>query len=69
MTPDQVDLLASLLSLPVAEDSPHLRLTPQRQKEEIMAALAALAMRQEWERPVLVVVEDLHWADPSTLRC
>jgi class 3 adenylate cyclase/tetratricopeptide (TPR) repeat protein len=68
LTPAQVGLLASLLSLPVAEDSPHLRLTPQRQQEEIMAALAALAMHQEWERPVLVVVEDLHWADPSTLR-
>ncbi|MBN1205696.1 MAG: protein kinase, partial [Myxococcaceae bacterium] len=68
LTPVQVGLLASLLSLPVAEDSPHLRLTPQRQKEETMAALAALPMHLEWERPALVVVEDLHWADPSTLQ-
>jgi class 3 adenylate cyclase/tetratricopeptide (TPR) repeat protein len=68
LTPVQVGLLASLLSLPVAEDSPHLRFTPPQQKEETMAALAALAMHPEWERPVLVVVEDLHWADPSTLR-
>jgi class 3 adenylate cyclase/tetratricopeptide (TPR) repeat protein len=68
LTPIQAGLLASLLSLPVAEHSPHLRLTPQRQQEETMAALAALATHHEWERPVLVVVEDLHWADPSTLR-
>jgi serine/threonine protein kinase/tetratricopeptide (TPR) repeat protein len=68
LTPVQVGLMASLLSLPVAEDSPHLRLTPQRQQEETMAALAALAMRLDSERPVLTVVEDLHWADPSTLR-
>ena len=68
LTPVQVGLLASLLSLPVAEHSPHLRLTPQRQQEETMAALATLASHQDWERPVLVVVEDLHWSDPSTLR-
>ncbi len=68
LTPVQVGLLASLVSLPVAEDSPHLRLTPQRQKEEMMATLAALPMHQEFDRPVLVVVEDLHWADPSTLQ-
>ncbi len=68
LTPVQVGLLASLLSLPVAHDAPHLRLTPQRQKEETMAALVALSRRQEWDRPMLMVVEDLHWADPSTLQ-
>ncbi|HVG58199.1 MAG TPA: protein kinase [Hyalangium sp.] len=68
LTPVQVSLLASLLSLPVSEDSPHLRLAPQRQKEETMAALVALSRRQEWDRPVLMMVEDLHWADPSTLQ-
>ena len=68
LTPVQIGLLASLLSLPVAEDSPHLRLAPQRQKEETLAALAALPRRQDWEHPVLVLVEDLHWADPSTLQ-
>jgi class 3 adenylate cyclase/tetratricopeptide (TPR) repeat protein len=68
LTPLQVRLLASLVSLPVAEDSPHLRLTPQRQKEETLAALATLLVHNSAERPVLVVVEDLHWADPSTLQ-
>jgi tetratricopeptide (TPR) repeat protein len=68
LTPLQVRLLASLVSLPVAEDSPHLRLTPQRQKEETLAGLATLLVHNAAERPVLVVVEDLHWADPSTLQ-
>ncbi|HLL04521.1 MAG TPA: protein kinase [Myxococcaceae bacterium] len=68
LTPVQVGLLTSLLSLPVADSSPHLRLTPQRRQEETMEALAALAMHQDWHSPALVVVEDLHWADPSTLR-
>ncbi len=68
LTPVQVGLLASLVSLPVDEDAPPLHLTPQRQKEELMAALAALAVRQEADRSLLVWVEDLHWADPSTLQ-
>jgi serine/threonine protein kinase/tetratricopeptide (TPR) repeat protein len=68
LSPMQVRLLAVLVSLPVAEDSPHQRLTPQRQKEETQAALAALLMYNARQHPVLVVVEDLHWADPSTLQ-
>ncbi|MFY0527595.1 protein kinase domain-containing protein [Archangium gephyra] len=68
LTPMQVRLLASLVALPVREDSPHLRFTPQRQKDETLAALATLLMEDAGERPVLVVVEDLHWADPSTLQ-
>ncbi|HYO55225.1 protein kinase domain-containing protein [Archangium sp.] len=68
LSPMQVRLLASLVSLPVREDSPHQRLTPQRQKEETLTALADLLRRNAEQRPVLVVVEDLHWADPSTLK-
>ncbi|WP_304608640.1 protein kinase domain-containing protein [Hyalangium versicolor] len=68
LTPMQVGLLAALVGLPVAEDVPHKRLTPQRQKEETMAALLALPAHQELRRPLLVLVEDLHWADSSTLQ-
>ncbi|HYH96436.1 protein kinase domain-containing protein [Hyalangium sp.] len=60
-------LLASLLSLPVTETSPHLRLTPERMKEKTLEALATLLLRMTEDRPVFAVVEDLHWADPSTL--
>jgi class 3 adenylate cyclase/tetratricopeptide (TPR) repeat protein len=60
-------LLASLLALPVAEESPHLRLTPERMKEKTLEALTVLLLRMTQERPVFAVVEDLHWADPSTL--
>ncbi len=68
LTPMQRRILASLVALPVAEDSPHLRLTAQRQKEEALEGLATLLTSTARERPVLVVVEDLHWADPSTLQ-
>ncbi|MFL5345422.1 MAG: protein kinase domain-containing protein [Hyalangium sp.] len=64
---EHVFLLASLLSLPVTEASPHLRLTPERLKEKTLEALTALLLRMTEDRPVFAVVEDLHWADPSTL--
>jgi len=64
---EHVYLLASLLSLPVTETPPHLRLTPELLKEKTLEALAALLQRMTEERPVFAVVEDLHWADPSTL--
>jgi serine/threonine protein kinase/tetratricopeptide (TPR) repeat protein len=68
LPPEHVYLLASLLSLPVEEElPPHLRLTPERLKEKTLEALTTLLLRMTEERPVLAVVEDLHWADPSTL--
>ncbi|MFL5350731.1 MAG: protein kinase domain-containing protein [Hyalangium sp.] len=68
LKPVQVHLLASLLSLPVAEQSPHQRLTPERQMDEVLEALGTLLVRASEMHPVVVVVEDLHWADPSTLK-
>ncbi|HEX8825424.1 MAG TPA: protein kinase [Archangium sp.] len=68
LTPTQRRLLASLVALPVAEDSPHLRLTAARQKEETLEGLASLLTSTARHRPMLLAVEDLHWADPSTLQ-
>jgi serine/threonine protein kinase/tetratricopeptide (TPR) repeat protein len=67
LTPMQVRLLASLVSLPVPPDSPHLRLSAQRQKEETQEGLTTLLTNSAGDRPMLLVMEDLHWADPSTL--
>jgi class 3 adenylate cyclase/tetratricopeptide (TPR) repeat protein len=67
LTPVQVRLLAALVSLPVPPDSPHLRLSAQRQKEETLEGLATLLTNSAGDRAMLLVMEDLHWADPSTL--
>jgi serine/threonine protein kinase/tetratricopeptide (TPR) repeat protein len=67
MSEEHVRLVATFLLLPVAQESPHLRLTPERQKEKIFEALMAVLLHMTEQRPVFVVVEDLHWADPSTL--
>ncbi|NOT53980.1 MAG: AAA family ATPase, partial [Deltaproteobacteria bacterium] len=59
-------LLASLLSLPPTR-FPLPALTPQKQKEKTAQAILAWVLRITARRPVLLVWEDLHWADPSTL--
>ena len=61
-----VPLVAALLSLPLpAERYPPLTLPPQR-PEQLEALLTWLLALTE-EQPVLFIVEDLHWIDPSTL--
>jgi len=60
-------LLAMLLSVPLPADQPPLNLTPERQKQLTLQYLASLFRQLSPSPPVLLVVEDLHWADPSTL--
>ena len=66
-SPENVWLIGSLLSIPMDERFQPPALTAQRQSEKtqelLLAWLRALANGQ----PVLFIVEDLHWIDPSTL--
>ncbi|MGY3368210.1 class 3 adenylate cyclase/DNA polymerase III delta prime subunit [Bradyrhizobium sp. GM2.4] len=59
--------LANLLSLPPSNRYRMPELSPQKRKELTLAAflsqLTGLAARQ----PVFVIVEDVHWADPTSL--
>jgi predicted ATPase len=65
--PDVVPLFASLLSLPIADRYPPLTLTPQRQKQKTLEAMLAWLLAEAKRQPVLFIVEDLHWVDPTTL--
>ena len=67
LSPEHTSLLAQLVSSPVPEGLPSLNFTPERRKERTREALAALLAHAAREHPILAVVEDLHWADPSTL--
>jgi class 3 adenylate cyclase/predicted ATPase len=65
--PDEdVAFLADLLSLPDSERHPLPSLSPQRKKERTLEALIrqleGLARRQ----PVVMVLEDAHWIDPTS---
>ena len=60
--------LAALLSVPLPDDRyPPLTLTPQRQKQKTLEALLTWLLVLTEQQPVLFIVEDLHWIDPSTL--
>jgi class 3 adenylate cyclase/predicted ATPase len=65
--PDTVPLLAALLSLPPPAHDPPLTLTPQQQRQRTLEALVAWLLEEAERQPVLMVWEDLHWADPSSL--
>jgi class 3 adenylate cyclase/predicted ATPase len=65
--PDTVPLLAALLSLPMADDQAPLGLTPQKQKQKTLELLVTWLVEEAERRPVWITVEDLHWADASTL--
>jgi predicted ATPase len=62
-----VPLLASLLSLPVPVNSPRLTLTPEAQKERTHLAVQSWLLSMAEREVVVLVFEDRHWADPSTL--
>src|SRR5262249_20805507 len=65
--PEVVPLLTALLSLPLPAHYAVLTLTPQRQRQQTLEALPAWLDSEAQRQPVLVIVEDLHWMDPSTL--
>jgi serine/threonine protein kinase/predicted ATPase len=65
--PEDVPLWASLLSLPLPDRFPPLTLSPARQREETFRFMLEWLHARAARRPVLFIVEDLHWADASTL--
>jgi predicted ATPase len=64
---EAVPLLAALLSLSLPASYPPLTLTPQRQRQKTLDTLLAWLHAEARRQPVLMIVEDLHWVDPSTL--
>ena len=65
---EALPLLASVLSIPVdPEIWPAPALSPQRARQRTMDILVAMVVALTRRGPVLLVVEDLHWADPSSV--
>src|SRR5712691_3941354 len=64
---ETVALWAALLSVPLPAGSPQLNLTPQRQKQKTLEVVLRLLVAIAAQQPVLVLIEDLHWVDPSTV--
>ena len=62
-----VPLFAALLSLPLTADYAPLTMSPEQQKQQTLQALLTILLRRAAQQPLLFVMEDLHWVDPSTL--
>jgi class 3 adenylate cyclase len=62
-----VDVIAYLLSIPRTAGDVFGTLAPQRRKETIFAAIIRQLERGARESPLLLTLEDIHWADPTTL--
>ena len=62
-----VPLIAPLLSLTLPAKYLPSPLSPEQQRRRLLAALIELVLAAARARPVVIVTEDLHWSDPSTL--
>ena len=62
---EAVPLLADVLSIPGAGEGPAL--TPREARDTTLRIVETLVLGRSTSRPLLLVVEDVHWADPSTL--
>ena len=60
-------ILATFLSVPLPVDHAPFNLTPERQKRLTIQCLISLFTQRNTSQLALLIVEDLHWADPSTL--
>jgi class 3 adenylate cyclase len=62
-----VNLLAELLHIPAGDSMSGRPLNPQQRKEETFEALLRQLRALARSRPVLMIYEDVHWIDPSSL--
>ena len=60
-------LLAAMLSLPSGDRYPPLGLSAVERRQQTLRALVDQLEGLASQKPVLLLVEDVHWADPSTL--
>ncbi len=56
-----------MLSVPNDGRYPALELTPQRRRERTLLALALQLEALTLSSPVLMILEDAHWTDPTSL--
>ncbi|MCA9419958.1 MAG: AAA family ATPase, partial [Nitrospira sp.] len=64
---EAVALLANLLAVPLDKSYAPLKLTPETQRQRTLELLRDLLLETSPTRPVLFILEDLHWVDPTTL--
>ncbi|MFO1037242.1 MAG: AAA family ATPase [Geminicoccaceae bacterium] len=64
---EDVRFIAAMLSIPCETRYGAVAITPQKMKDETLRALVDLVESVARARPSLLLFEDAHWADPTTL--
>jgi class 3 adenylate cyclase/tetratricopeptide (TPR) repeat protein len=68
LSPDEVvPLIAPLLSLPLPDRFSSPNLSPERKRQKTIEALVAWIIGLAESQPLVMLVEDLHWSDASTI--
>lgn len=62
-----VPLIADLCSVPLPERYERLEQVPEARRRRTLESLVAWLLQLSRDEPVVLLVEDLHWIDPSTL--
>src|SRR5256885_7059560 len=65
--PEDVALFAEMLSLPNGGRYPTLELAPRQRRQRILEALTTQIEALAQRSPVLMIFEDAHWADPTSV--
>jgi class 3 adenylate cyclase len=66
-SPEDAGLLAEMLSLANDGRYPILALPPEQRRQRTLAALLAQVEALARQCPVLIIFEDAHWSDPTSL--
>ncbi len=62
-----VRFIASILSIPFEQRYGTLSMTPQKHKDETLRTLGDIIEAAARQHPSVLLFEDAHWADPTTL--
>ena len=62
-----IPVFCDLLSIPFDQKYSRSNLSPEHQKQLIFETMLGVLMEIASRQPLLLVMEDLHWADPTTL--
>jgi class 3 adenylate cyclase/tetratricopeptide (TPR) repeat protein len=66
-TPANLPLVLAMHGLPLPEGIAPLELSPEGRRMKTMALLIEWVLRLSRAQPLVMLVEDLHWIDPSSL--
>ena len=64
---EALPLIAPLLNLPMPAKYPPSPLSAEQQRRRLLATVVEWALGVARVQPTIIAIEDLHWADPSTL--